>query len=194
MLNLIGTASQFQVVEQDAVIHFGSNGVRAVVSVDGSTVTLAAVGPWDYIEAPDSYLRSQLSAKDRALFRPPGAAWIKTTPSQLDNLTDQGYRLRLMEVIETLQESNTASQFVAAGTETVNGVKAVRLKYVEPGESSSASFIDIAVDGPAYPLRWTLAGHPESTLTLSEWGSPYLVQAPPKADTVPYSAVLPTGD
>jgi hypothetical protein len=193
MLNLVGTASQFQVVEHDAVIHFGSNGVRAALSIDGSTVTLVAVGPWDYIEAPDSYLRSQLSAKDRALFRPSRAAWIKTTPSQLENLTDQGYQLRLMDVIETLQEANTASQFVAAGTETVNGVEAVRLKYVEPGESSPASFIDIAAAGPAYPLRWTLAGHPDSTLTLSDWGSPYLVQTPPEADTVPYSAVLPTG-
>lgn len=65
----------------------------------------------------------------------------------------------------------------------VNGARSIAV------EGAKGAALDVALKGTPYPLRYTPAGG-TGTLTLSDWGEAFSLNAPPASDVVDYGSTV----
>ncbi|MFJ4919624.1 hypothetical protein [Streptomyces sp. NPDC088725] len=70
----------------------------------------------------------------------------------------------------------------------IGGVRTIK---VAAGEDGAGGTLDVSLMGTAYPLRLVRAGG-AGTLTLSDWGKDFPLEAPAKGQTVDYGSKLPS--
>ncbi|MFJ8851607.1 hypothetical protein [Streptomyces sp. NPDC102437] len=68
-------------------------------------------------------------------------------------------------------------------------VGATRTVQIMGGKGEGGT-LDVSLEGKAYPLRFARGGG-GGTVTLSDWGKDFALQAPPQVDTVDYGKQLP---
>ncbi|MGW1543910.1 hypothetical protein ACWCPM_27345 [Streptomyces sp. NPDC002309] len=73
------------------------------------------------------------------------------------------------------------------GRHEESGVRTVRIT----GDKGSGGTLDVSLEGRPYPLRLVRAGG-AGTLTFSDWGEDFALEAPAKDKTVDYGQQLPT--
>lgn len=162
----------------------GHGSGQGTLAVNGVTVSLIYAGSAVYINAPRAFWNQNGGSTEANRY---AGKWAKTTASSGGG-QDFAESLEAKTLVSQILGVTNRSQFADAGTSVVDG-KTVKVLRVTPrhGRGSRGS-LDIASTGPPYVLRVALrtsgSGSRTYSLSLSDYGQPVNVAAPPNAVTI----------